>query len=183
VQYFTRGVKYMHPDRRLHLQCIKFCPATNKSARRLKYFAGGVEIYYTPSKNYERRWRIISQMIGEYLEQFQKIVAPHDYYIIYILLARVLISLAHRPRALAHLDTTMHDWVDSANLKHSQHQYRVRVTLALGSDWAIGDWDCTMELRLCKLQRQLNLVWCVIWWFSSQHCSWLRLWENSTVVC
>ena len=52
VQYFTRGVKYMHADARLHLQCIKFCPATKNNARRLKYFAGGVEIYYTPSKNY-----------------------------------------------------------------------------------------------------------------------------------
>ena len=45
---------------------------------------------------------MISQMIGEYLEQFQKIVAPHDYYIIYILLAQVLISLHNKPRALAY---------------------------------------------------------------------------------
>ena len=73
---------------------------------------------------------MISQMIGEYLEQFQKIVAPHDYYIIYILLARVLISLDDKPRALTYKDTTMLDWDDSANLKHSQSQYRVRVTLA-----------------------------------------------------
>ena len=73
---------------------------------------------------------MISQMIGEYLEQFQKIVAPHDYYIIYILLARVLILLHDKQRTLAYKDKTMHDWEDSANLKHSQHQYRVRVTLA-----------------------------------------------------
>ena len=53
------------------------------------------------------------------------------FYIIYILLAWVLISLDDKPRALPHQDTTMHEWEDFANLKHSQYQYRVRVTLAL----------------------------------------------------
>ena len=59
---------------------------------------------------------MISQMIGKYLEQFQKIVPPYDYYIIYILLERLLISLGDGARAHAHQDTTMHYCQDSANL-------------------------------------------------------------------
>ena len=42
--------------------------------------------------------------------------------LLHILLARALISLAHKPSAHAHQDTTMHDHEDSANLRPSYHR-------------------------------------------------------------